>query len=51
MQAHCKKGSRPLDKVSEGEGEGLGEGFDLEENVHQDVWSDVRSFQTYVSFF
>ncbi|KAK1424862.1 hypothetical protein QVD17_20202 [Tagetes erecta] len=48
MQAHCKKGSRPLDKVSEGEG--LRDGLDLEENVHQDVWSDVRSFQTYEKY-
>ncbi|KAK1429998.1 hypothetical protein QVD17_12411 [Tagetes erecta] len=48
MQAHCKKGSRPLDKVSEGEG--LGEGSDREENVHQDVWSDMRSFQTYEKY-
>ncbi|KAK1410918.1 hypothetical protein QVD17_37460 [Tagetes erecta] len=48
MQAHCKKGSRPLDKVSEGEG--LGDGLDLEENVHKDVWSDMRSFQTYEKY-
>ncbi|KAD1878831.1 hypothetical protein E3N88_42172 [Mikania micrantha] len=47
-QSHCKKGKRPLDKLSE-VGNPIIDDLDLEEDVQQqkDEWVDQRSYDTF----